>query len=331
MESARLFNSVVAGYAVVAACELGLLVELERGDEVHVPSFCGRAGLHEPSVVGILRALACFRIVELSADGEVARRGDAFAEAYGEKGYFLWLLKGYGYLLGNLADLARLANRPPDDDDTSFVRRSPRHIAEAGRDYGSRFVDRYFEAVLNDEPFEVVCDLGCGSAERLLKIAGRRPDVRCVGVDIDAKVVGLARERVREASLEGRVVVLEGDLRNLSPRPEFEEVELLLSFFVGHDVWPRERCARVLRELPGLFPRVRRFLLCDTFRSDAAPSPDLPTFTLGFELTHGVMGQYIPSESEWLALFEEAGWSCVGTHAVGIPFSAIFDLRPRRQ
>jgi hypothetical protein len=54
----------------------------------------------------------------------------------------------------------------------------------------------------------------------------------------------------------------------------------------------------------------------------------IPIFTLGFELTHAVMGQYIPLESEWLEVFDEAGWDCANAREVGIPFSKIFDLRP---
>jgi len=39
------------------------------------------------------------------------------------------------------------------------------------------------------------------------------------------------------------------------------------------------------------------------------------------------MGQYIPSVAEWMDLFDEAGWQCVARRDIGIPFSAIFDLR----
>lgn len=329
MEADRLFNSVVAGAAISAAFELGLFEELERKGTIHVPSYCDEANLHEPSVASIFRALACFNIVELSSDAGVVRRGPSFADAYREKGYFLWLIKGYGHLLQNLADLARRANRPPDNDDPSFVRRSLKHIAMAGRDYGSQLVDPYFEDVLNEQHFTVACDLGCGSAERLLKIAKKHPGIRGIGLDIDAGVVTLARDRIREESLEDRVVAVAGNVTDLSPRPEFDDVDLLFCFFIGHDLWPRARCQQVLQRLLNIFPKAQRFLLCDTYRSDAAPSPHIPTFTLGFELTHAVMGQYIPSEAEWLALFEDTGWRCVGRQEVGIPFSAIFDLRPR--
>ena len=329
METARLFNSTLASVAISSAFELGVLEELERNGTIHIPSYCDHAGLHRPSVTSIIHALACFNIVELSSDAELVKRGSMFADVYREKGYFFWLVKGYGHLLQNLADFVKCANRPAGNDDPSFVRRSVKHIAMAGRDYGSQFVDRYFEDVLNQRPFTVACDLGCGSAERLIKVAKKFPAAQGVGVDINPDVITIAQDRIRAESLQDRVTVIEEDIRNLSPRQGFTSVDLLFCFFMGHDLWPRARCKEVLEQLLTIFPKVQRFLFCDTYRSDAAPSPYIPTFTLGFELTHAVMGQYIPLEAEWLTLFQDAGWECTGKTEVGIPFSAIFDLRPR--
>jgi len=73
---------------------------------------------------------------------------------------------------------------------------------------------------------------------------------------------------------------------------------------------------------------VKRFLLCDTYRSELSISHEIPVFTLGFEVTHAVMGQYIPSLSEWMELFAEAGWRCATRRFIDLPFSCIFDLRP---
>lgn len=330
METARLFNSALASVAISSAFELGLLEELQLEGMIHIDSYCDNADLHQASVSSILYVLACFDIVELSSDAEMVSRGPVFAEVYREKGYFLWLVKGYGYLLQNLADFAKRSNRPPSNHDPSFVRRSLNHIAMAGRDYGYHFVDRYFEELINEQPIFFACDLGCGSADRLLKTVKKHPRARGIGIDINKEILALAEDRIKAESLQERVIVIAEDIKNLSPRREFTDVDLLFSFFLGHDLWPRARCKEVLERLFTNFPRVQRFLFCDTYRSDTLPSPYLPTFTLGFELTHAVMGQYIPSEAEWLTLFEETGWDCFGKLEVGIPFSAIFDLRPRR-
>jgi phenylpyruvate C(3)-methyltransferase len=328
METARLFNSALASFAISSAFELGLLEELHSKGMIHTHSFCDNADLHQPTVASVIHVLACFKIVELSSDAEFASRGPIFADVYRQKGYFFWLVKGYGSLLQNLAELAKCSNRSVDND-LSFVHRSLNHIAIAGRDYGSQFVDRYFEDLLDEQAITVACDLGCGSAERLLKMAKKYPGARGIGIDVSKEVLAVAQNRIEAESLQDRLMVIEADMKSLSPRQEFADVSLLFSFFLGHDLWPRPRCKEVFERLFTIFPHVQRFLFCDTYRSVATTSPDIPTFTLGFELTHAVMGQYIPSEAEWLTLFEETGWRCVAKLEVEIPFSAIFDLRPR--
>jgi SAM-dependent methyltransferase len=327
METARLFNSALAACAISSAFEIGLLDELECKGVVHISSHCHNADLHVPTVEGIFRALACFNIVELSSDQTSVTRGPIFSDVYREKGYFFWLIRGYGFLLQNLADLASNANRPSGND-SSFVRRSLKHIALAGRDYGAQLVDPIFEKIINERPFSVACDLGCGTAERLIKIVESRPEAQGIGIDTNQDVIAVAENAVGAKSLDRRVMLMVGDIKDLAPLPEFGEVDLLFSFFLGHDLWPREMCKRVLERLHTIFPRAQRFLFCDTYRSDVTPSPFIPTFTLGFELTHAVMGQYIPSETEWLSLFQEAGWTCFAKEEIDIPFSAIFDLRP---
>jgi hypothetical protein len=106
-------------------------------------------------------------------------------------------------------------------------------------------------------------------------------------------------------------------------------VDVIFSFFIGHDLWPRADCLLTLARLRSAFPGARRFLLADTYRSDLPPADEAPIFTLAFETTHAVMGQYVPSLQEWDALFSESVWTCVGQRALDIPFSVIFDLRVR--
>ena len=326
--TAQLFNSAVAAASLAAATELGLLERLHRDGGADLDVFCREVDLHAPSIAALCRSLACFDIVEMSADSSLVRAGGLFPAVYEEKGYFLWLVRGYGHLLEHLADFCRQRNRPADPDDRAFVRRQGKHIALAGRDYGSRYVDPYFNALLDAEPFSVIADIGCGSAARLIEIVRARPQVRGLGIELNDDAVALASENVRALGLTDRIHILCGDATQLAGRPEFDDVDLLCTFFMGHDLWPRPRCRRILRDLRTVFPSLRRVLLCDTHRCDLPPGEQMPTFVLAFELTHAVMGQRIPSAAEWLELFAEVGLTCVKAQPIGIPFSTIFDLRP---
>jgi SAM-dependent methyltransferase len=321
-EIARIFNSAIGAAAIASAFELGLLEELEEQGIVHVRDFCRKHDLHIASVHSILHSLHCFDIAELSDDRDTARPGPVFSDAYTTKGYFMWLIRGYGNMLQKLPSIIR------DGVPTlEGIGRDGQYIAMAGKDYGALHVDPHFLELLNEQPFRVAADFGCGSAERLIHLAETRPDFHGVGVEINPGAVDLARRSIQKADLQDRLEIVSCDVQALVPDPIFADVEVLFCFFMGHDLWPRSHCLKTMQEIKNAFPKAHRFLFCDTYRSELPASSDVPIFTLGYEFTHAVMGQYIPSMPEWLELFEESGWSCVQRRDVDIPYSTIFDLR----
>jgi hypothetical protein len=322
-ETTRLYNSAIGASAIAASMELGLLDAIQTDGTLDIEAFCTANELHPWSVTSILLVLARFGFVEVSADRKTATKGEKFQEAFEDKGYFLWLMRGYGNLLQNLATIVKENNCTTDG-----IGRDGKYIAMAGRDYGARYVDPHFTEAMAEMPFTVAADLGCGSAERLMGLARARPDFRGVGVEVNKGAVDLARRSVKAAGLEDRVQVVHFDVKNLVYQPEFEDVEVLFCFFMGHDLWPRPNCLRAFTSIRQAFPNLKRFLFSDTYRSDLPIPGETPIFTLGFEFTHDLMGQYIPSVAEWEDLFVEAGWECKGKRDLSIPFSAIFDLRP---
>jgi len=322
-QTTRIFNSAIGASAIAASFELGLLDEIEQQGELDLEAFCEQRDLHSWSVASILDVLSRFAIVEVSEDRRTATRGPEFQGAFADKGYFMWLMRGYGNLLHNLATIVKTNSCTMDG-----IGRDGKYIAMAGRDYGAQFVDPHFTAAMAEVPFTVAADLGCGSAERLIGLAKARPEFRGVGVEVNKGAVDLARRSVQHAGLQDRVKVVHFDVKNLVYQPEFEDVEVLFCFFMGHDLWPRPNCLKAFRSIRSAFPSLKRFLFCDTYRSDVAPPGDVPIFTLGFEFTHALMGQYIPSLDEWEDLFGEAGWSNAGRRDISIPYSSIFDLRP---
>lgn len=319
----NVFNSTMVSSALSAAYELGIIEQLHQKNTIAIDTFCQENNLHQPSVKAIVLALCSFDICQLNDNNNIVQQGLLFRDAYRYKGYFLWLIRGYGYLLQNLASIAKNENRYND-----FIKRDGKYIALAGRDYGQLFVDSYFEELLEEFPYKFVADLGCGSAAKLINIVKKSPEVRGIGVDINTGAVKTAQTAVDNAELQARIKIVEGDISKLENQPEFNEVDVVFSFFNGHDIWPRNNCFKYLQNLHIAFPNIKRFLLCDTYRSDGIPSDNIPIFTLGFEFTHGIMDQYIPSLTEWLELFVDSGWQCVEHREIGIPFSAIFDLRP---
>lgn len=321
-ETTRIFNSAIGASAIAASFELGLLEELQVKGTLDIEAFSDAHELSVWSVTSILRVLHRFDIVAVSDDRKTATPATEFKDCYADKGYFMWLIRGYGHLLHNLATIVEEGRCTPDG-----IGRDGKYIALSGRDYGGHYVDPHFTKVMNAEPFTVAADLGCGSAERLMGLARARPDFRGVGVEVNKGAVDLARRSIRQAGLEDRVQVVHCDVKNLVFQPEFEDVEVLFCFFMGHDLWPRPNCLKAFRSIRAAFPSLKRFLFSDTYRSDLPVPGDTPIFTLGFEFTHDLMGQFIPNIEEWEDLFTEAGWRCEGRHDLSIAYSAIFDLR----
>ena len=318
---AEVFNAAIAAHAIAAAYELGLLEELAGTDQLALDRFVLDRGLHGPTVQAITRALEIVGVVQL--DEHSVRPGTELPAALENAAYFLWLTRGYRDLLVGLADLAR---EPADG--ARPVPRDTVAIASAGRDYGHRLVDPVLFPLLDRLAPRCVADLGCGSAERLIQLARSDSKFHGVGVDISDQVVTQARANVRECGVADRVEVIAADAAQLESRDEFSPVDLVMSCFMAHDLWPRESCLRSLRGIRRAFPHALHLVICDTHRSGPPGVAGTPIFTLGFELTHAAMGQYIPTAEEWLDTFVEGGWICVERHEIKIPFSTIFVLRP---
>jgi len=320
--AAGIFNSAVAAFAIGAAWELGVLDELREGSVLDSGELAARLDLHPPGVHSMFTALAAVDVVVRSEDK--VSKGPAFDDVYRHKGFVHWFAMGSSELFAAMPTVLRNEHRVGQ-----FYRRNASAIAFACRDINQASFDPVFWRAVEGLDFtpQVVADLGCGSGGRLVQIAERFPGMRGVGVDISPAALRDADDYARSKGHGDRLTFVVGDTTALEPSPEFAEVDLLTSFLMGHDMWPREECVASLRRLREAFPNVRRLLLGDTARTVGIPERRLPVFTLGFELAHDLMGAYLPTLDEWAGVFAEGGWTCVRVHEVEVPVgSVIFEL-----
>lgn len=318
------FNGTVLASAVSAATELGLLDELRERGACALDEFAEKHGLRPMAlrlVADVLQGADAVATVRENGTDTLVR-GPHFADLWENKGYFVWLVQGYAPLLAQAHTLAG-TGRGRD----AMRLRDGAAVARAGRDYGHFHVDPVFDGVMSGLDFERAADLGCGSGRRVIRLAQRHPDKRFVGIDIDAGAVEVARKAVADAGLLDRVEIVHGDISRLE-EGRYPGVDLVFSFFLGHDLWPLEDCVASLHRLREAFPDVRRFLLSDTYRSELSKDAGAPVFSLGFEYTHALMDQYIPSPQEWEAAFSRSPWQLRDRTELGIPFSCIFHLTP---
>ncbi|MGW7488601.1 class I SAM-dependent methyltransferase [Streptomyces sp. NPDC054786] len=322
MTGSDIFNATVASSAIGAAWEVGALDELADHDKLDTAEFAERQGLDPSATEGMFQALASVRIVQRRA-GMVLPDAN-FAEVFRAKAFYHWLSRGSAPLFADMPAVLRNENRVGQ-----FYRRDSSAIAVACRDINANFFDPVFHEVVGKLEFTKIADLGCGSGERIISVLRDKPDATGLGIDIAEGALGVARQAVRDVGFDNRISFILDDAAMPAPHAEFADVDLLTSFLMGHDLWPRDNCVASLQRLRAAFPNVRRFLLGDTARTTTIPDSEVPVFTLGFEVAHRMMGVYLPTLEEWGGVFEEGGWRLVAEHRVETPAdSVIFELEP---
>ncbi|MFF0741726.1 SAM-dependent methyltransferase [Streptomyces sp. NPDC004111] len=317
-----IYNSAVASWAISAAWEVGVLDELNGAANLDVVELAEKLGLDPIATRGMLQALASVEIV--TRDGDTVGPGPLFDEVNSYRSYFHWLSRGCSGLYTEMPSVLKKENRLG-----AFYHRDGAAISYACRELSEFSFDPAFWAAMDRLPtdFAVAADLGCGSGERLIQIARKYPHTRGIGLDIGRPAVEMTLREAARAGFGDRITAFQADARDLAAHAEFDEVELLTCFMMGHDFWPRENAVKSLRTLRERFPNVRRFLLGDTTRTVGYQDRDIPLFNLGFESAHDLMGQYIPTIDEWHGLFSETGWTLVGEVPIGSPAaSVVFEL-----
>lgn len=320
--AARLFNSAVAAWAIGAAWELDALDELQANGSLDTDEFAARHRLDPPSTLSMFRALAAVDIVQ--REGTKVETSTHFEEIYQARSFFHWLTRGSAELFREMPSVLRSENRFG-----SFYRRDAAAIAYACREINAVTYDPWFWLAVDRLDFEVerVADLGCGSGERLMELLRHCPGARGLGIDIAVESLEVARSDASEAGLLDRLTFVRADVMTMAARPEFEDVQLLTCFMMGHDFWPRQRCIDTLARLRALFPNVRRFLIGDATRSVGVPDSELPVFTLGFELAHDMMGTFLPTVDDWESTFAQGGWRLRDKHDINLVVGEqIFEL-----
>ena len=206
------FNGMVAAAAISAAFELGMLDELRQSASLSVRKFAEVHDLDHLSLNGLCGVLEHAQILHLR--GDTITPGPEFPDAWLNKGYFLWLVRGYGDVLRRTAELCHVSA-----GSTARRIRDGGWIASAGKDYGEHFVDPVLSAVLSGAGFTNAADLGCGRAGRLIEMARHHPGGHFVGVEVNPGAAAAARNAVQQAGLADRIEIVNADIAELKGRP----------------------------------------------------------------------------------------------------------------
>jgi len=224
---------------------------------------------------------------------------------------------GYRNLIAKQLDLL---NNPSDWNESEIDYSA---IALSSIEFGLHDLDpiilEIFQAI---GPRGTVCDLGCGTGEKLVKIC---KELGCTGLGIekDSRVIKESREFTKNCS---QVEIIQGDITNLDG--VWEDVDVAMISMVYHDISPSEKCIEFLSSLHKHFPRLQRLLIVDI----VSMSETIPTVMPGFDYVHGLQGITPRSYEETLKTFADTNFAVLEEVSVpNMPNMFIWMLKPKRQ
>lgn len=102
------------------------------------------------------------------------------------------------------------------------IYRIQRHFYDLTRKYYLLGRDRLIRE-LRPTPGQTVCEIGCGTARNLVKMAQHYPDCRYFGIDASAEMLETAETSLRRAGLEAKVRLGLAYAEEFDPEATFEE------------------------------------------------------------------------------------------------------------
>jgi len=193
-------------------------------------------------------------------------------------------------------------------------------VANASIHFGGKTIDPIvidFIKSLNVKG--LVCDLGCGAATRLKKIC-ELTNSKGVGIELSKDAVQIANNNLSNNS---DIQIKQGNITEINDI--FEEVELLMQFFVMHDITPTEKCLSILNSYLKNFPNLKYFLYCDI----VAPSNQLNTQLPGCDYIHSLIGISLRTYEETTQMFESSGFEVAKEIRIpDLPNTILWILKP---
>ena len=337
VQTARVWEYVKGFHAVHLVnigLKLGLFAKLHESAEGLSPAQLAQAlDLHEPYVAVWCRTACAYEILDAVEEGayELAPHFDLLLVKRGNPRYlapyFTAAIEHFGPDLERYPEFFKTgATYTYQEHGEAFSRA----IAKITEGLQSLVARRLLPSVPGlKEKLDAsarILDMGCGAGVLLMKIAQAFPQCTCVGVDIDAHGVAMARENVVEAGCSDRVTVEHMDGGVIEHEDEFDLVTL---FEVLHELPVAVRPRVLANCYQALKPNGTLFILDETYPSKVEdlrkPEYGLAVQTAFNEL---IWGNVVPTREEQEALLGEAGFGDLERMPLGDLFTVITARKP---
>lgn len=225
-------------------------------------------------------------------------------------------LVGYGKLFYNQF---RLLNNPESFhySDIDFA-----NVAISSIDFGKDDLDPLlFDIFKKINTKGTICDLGCGTGEKLIKIC-QLTNSPGLGIEQNVEVIKQSKKYLKNYSnieiIQNSITTLEGI---------WEDVTIGMISFVLHDINCEQECINILHSYQSHFPRMQYLVVIDI----VSPSEKTPTIMPGFDYVHGLQGILPRNYEETIKVFNNANYNISKEISVpNLPNTFIWILEPFR-
>ncbi|MDH5722537.1 MAG: class I SAM-dependent methyltransferase [Alphaproteobacteria bacterium] len=105
--------------------------------------------------------------------------------------------------------------------DMNGMYRWTRHVYDMSRKYYLLGRDYLIEH-LKPQAGQTVCEIGCGTARNLIKLAEKYPDAKFYGLDASDEMLKTARNNIKGANLDQKIVLKQGFSQSFEPKVLFD-------------------------------------------------------------------------------------------------------------
>lgn len=173
-------------------------------------------------------------------------------------------------------------------------------VALASIDFGKYDLDPLlidlFKAI---QPRGTICDLGCGTAEKLVKIC---QITNCHGLGIEQSKKAI-QESKKFTKNNPNIEIINDSIMTLDGI--WEDVTIAMISFVLHDISSNVDCAKILQSYKINFPMMKYLIVVDI----VSPSDKNPANLPGFDYVHGLQGFFPRNYDETIQTFQKSGYS----------------------
>jgi len=227
-------------------------------------------------------------------------------------GLITMVFDGYGELMAKGAPIALGKVKHPE----KYLNGAS--IALSSIQFGEKADSIVIEMVKKLKFNGTICDLGCGSADRLFKLC-KATSLKGLGLDASTEAVNIAKKLTKK---HPKISIEKADVRNL--KGVWEDVQMLMQCFMTHDIIPDEQFIESLSGYRKNFPNLKYFLVIDI----VAPEANLASYMPAYDYVHGLLGIETRRYDRFTSLFLKAGYKIFKKAVIDLPNTYLWVLKP---